>query len=51
MPDGSKTAYVRASFSLLEPEVVEEALKRLRKVILEVRGEQEQERLEAIADS
>lgn len=51
MPDGSKTAYVRASFSLLEPEVVEEALKRLRKVILEVRGEQEQQRLETIADS
>lgn len=42
VPDGSKIAYVRAPFSLLGPEVVEEALKRLRKVILEVRGEHKQ---------
>ena len=35
LPNGRKTAYVRASFSLLTPEDVEEAVKRLRDVILE----------------
>ena len=35
MPDGKPTTYVRASFSLLEPEVVDEALRRLREVLLE----------------
>ena len=39
MPNGRKTAYVRASFSLLSEEDVEEALRRLREVILEARGE------------
>ena len=39
MPKGRKTAYVRASFSLLSEEDVEEALRRLREVILEARGE------------
>lgn len=37
LPNGSKTPYVRASFSLLAEEEVEEAVKRLRKTILEVR--------------
>lgn len=38
MPDGKRTAYVRASFSLLEPDTVDEALKRLREVLVEARG-------------
>lgn len=38
MPDGKRTAYVRASFSLLEPDTVDEALKRLREVLVETRG-------------
>lgn len=38
LPNGRKTAYVRASFSLLTPEEVEEAIKRLRDVILDARG-------------
>ena len=38
LPDGGKTAYVRASFSLLEESEVEEAIKRLRAVVLEARG-------------
>lgn len=38
LPSGRKTAYVRASFSLLPAEQVEEALKRLRAVILEARS-------------
>ena len=37
LPNGRKTAYVRASFSLLTPEDVEEAVKRLRDVILDAR--------------
>lgn len=37
LPNGRKTAYVRASFSLLTPEEVEEAIKRLRDVILDAR--------------
>lgn len=37
MPDGRKTAYVRASFSLLCEEDVNEALRRLKEVILEAR--------------
>ncbi|KAI0707294.1 PLP-dependent transferase [Earliella scabrosa] len=38
LPDGGKTAYVRASFSLLDEVDVEEAIKRLREVVLEARG-------------
>lgn len=38
-PSGSKTAYVRASFSLLEPEQVDEALRRLREAVLDARNE------------
>lgn len=38
-PGGRKTAYVRASFSLLPEDQVEEALRRLREVILEARNE------------
>ena len=38
LPDGGKTAYVRASFSLLDEADVEEAIKRLREVVLEARG-------------
>ncbi|KAI0649056.1 PLP-dependent transferase [Trametes meyenii] len=38
-PGGRKTAYVRASFSLLPEHDVEEALRRLREVILEARKE------------
>ncbi|KAI0925687.1 hypothetical protein AcV5_008358 [Taiwanofungus camphoratus] len=37
LPSGRTTAYVRASFSLLPPEDVDEALKRLRQVILDAR--------------
>lgn len=37
LPDGRKTAYVRASFSLLSEEDVNEALRRLKEVILEAR--------------
>ena len=37
LPDGRKTAYVRAAFSLLPEEDVNEALRRLRITILEVR--------------
>lgn len=37
LPNGGKTAYVRASFSLLTEGDVEKAVKRLREVILEVR--------------
>ncbi|CAK5268112.1 unnamed protein product [Mycena citricolor] len=37
LPNGRKSAYVRAAFSLLTPEQVDEALKRLRETILEVR--------------
>ncbi|KAF7789602.1 hypothetical protein EIP86_000548 [Pleurotus ostreatoroseus] len=36
-PNGRKTAYVRASFSQLEPQDVDEALRRLRKAILDSR--------------
>ncbi|THG93294.1 hypothetical protein EW145_g8411, partial [Phellinidium pouzarii] len=35
---GGKTAYVRASFSLLDTDAVEEALRRLREVILKARS-------------
>ena len=37
-PNGRKSAYVRASFSQLEPQDVDEALKRLRGAILDSRG-------------
>lgn len=39
LPTGGRSAYVRASFSLQSPENVEEALHRLRLVVLEVRRE------------
>jgi tryptophan aminotransferase len=38
LPNGASTDYVRASFSLLEEEDVNEALHRLRVVILKERG-------------
>jgi len=38
LPNGSKTAYVRAAFSLSCEEDVYEGLKRLRMAIDEVRG-------------
>ncbi|KAI3596150.1 kynurenine alpha-aminoadipate aminotransferase [Moniliophthora roreri] len=38
LPKGGKTAYVRAAFSLLSPEDVEEAVKRLAKTVQEVKG-------------
>jgi tryptophan aminotransferase len=37
LPNGRKTAYVRASFSLLSETDVDEAVRRLKEVILEVR--------------
>lgn len=39
LPNGRKTPYVRASFSLLGEEEVDEAVKRLRATILDARGE------------
>ncbi|KAJ7796750.1 PLP-dependent transferase [Mycena olivaceomarginata] len=38
LPNGRATAYVRAAFSLLSPEEVDEALKRLRDTILDARA-------------
>lgn len=38
MPSGRKTAHVRASFSLLEPDQVDEALRRLKEAILDARN-------------
>lgn len=38
LPNGRKTAYVRAAFSLSTPEQVNEALKRLKIVLLRERG-------------
>ncbi|KAK7006209.1 PLP-dependent transferase [Favolaschia claudopus] len=38
LPNGRSTAYVRAAFSLLSPEEVDEALKRLRDTILDARA-------------
>lgn len=38
LPRGQKTAFVRASFGLLNEEEVEEALRRLRGVILDARA-------------
>ena len=37
LPNGRKTSYVRASFSLLSEDRVEEAAKRLRQAILDAR--------------
>lgn len=37
LPSGRKTAYVRASFSLLDGSDVDEALRRLREVVIEAR--------------
>ena len=39
LPNGRKTAFVRASFSLLEESDVREALKRLKEVVKQERGE------------
>ncbi|KAF8142639.1 pyridoxal phosphate-dependent transferase [Mycena galopus ATCC 62051] len=39
LPNGRKTAYVRAAFSFLGEEQVEEALRRLRATILDARAE------------
>ena len=39
LPSGRKSTYVRASFSLLPEDQVDEALRRLREVILEARGD------------
>jgi len=39
LPNGRKTAYVRASFSLLNESDVEEAVKRLKEVILQARND------------
>ncbi|KAF5359362.1 hypothetical protein D9756_003592 [Leucocoprinus leucothites] len=39
LPNGNTTAYVRASFSLNTEEEVNEALRRLRAAMVEVRGE------------
>jgi len=41
-PSGRETAYVRAAFSLLPPSDVDEALRRLREVLLEERKVREQ---------
>ena len=38
-PNGSKTAYVRASFSVTDEEDVDEAIQRLRDVVLDARKE------------
>jgi tryptophan aminotransferase len=38
LPNGRKTAYVRAAFSLTEKEDVDEAVKRIRDVILDARA-------------
>jgi hypothetical protein len=38
LPNGHKAAFVRAAFSLLTPEEVDEALKRLRDTVLAVRA-------------
>ena len=38
LPDGGRTPYVRAAFSLLDEADVEEAIKRLRAVVMETRG-------------
>jgi tryptophan aminotransferase len=40
MPSGSKSAFVRVSFSLATEEQAEEGFRRLRQVIDEVRNEQ-----------
>lgn len=37
LPSGSKTAYARVAFSILEPDAVDEALRRLREAILDAR--------------
>lgn len=41
LANGGRTAYVRASFSLQTPENIEEALRRLREVVLEARDAKE----------
>ena len=38
LPSGRKTAYARASFSVLEPHQVDEALRRLKEAILDARN-------------
>jgi tryptophan aminotransferase len=39
LPDGRKTAYCRASFSLVSEEDINEGLKRLRSIVLQARSE------------
>ena len=39
LPRGGKTAYVRASFSLLDEDDVDKALKRLKEAIIDARGD------------
>ena len=41
LPNGRKTAYVRASFSTVEDDDIEEAVRRLRDAIIEARQESE----------
>lgn len=43
LPNGRKTAYVRAAFSLATEEEVDLAIQRLRQAILDARGESEQQ--------
>ncbi|TFK51860.1 PLP-dependent transferase [Heliocybe sulcata] len=38
LPNGKKTAYVRAAFSLLSDQAIDEALRRLKEVVIEARG-------------
>lgn len=40
LPNGRKTAYVRASFSVVEEDEIEEAVKRLREAVLESLGKE-----------
>jgi tryptophan aminotransferase len=40
LPSGRKTGYVRAAFSLLEEDEVDEAVRRLRDAVIEARGEE-----------
>lgn len=41
IPNGGPTPYVRASFSLLDEETTEEAMRRLRRVVLRARGRED----------
>lgn len=39
LPEGGKSAYVRLSFSVVPENVLEEAMRRLRALVIEARGE------------